>query len=548
MNKVSFIVLIPALKKTVAFQDDLVKKIAGVTLVQRAINKAQELRVAKQNIHLLTDSEEIRLIAERNGIGVYWDPSLVLHTPIIHSKLDRYLHSATKQSEFILLLSPYAPLLSIGLLKQAIKALNESQKDILKPVKVVQRQLFDANEISVIESAVGVSQENHRVESKAFTIMRSHVIFNRSENNLKLLTWEVEHDLMEIDSFQDWWVCEKLLNRKRIIFRVIGNEKVGMGHIYRSLSLAHEITDHEILFVSDTENTIAVNKLVSYDYWLEIYKPDKIIEKIIKLKPDMVINDILSTTKQDVLSLQRHGIKVVNFEDLGEGASLADLTINELYDEPQINGQNILWGHNYFFVRDEFYDAKPHRFNKNVNSVLLTFGGVDQHNLSLKVYNEIKDFCQKRKIHIKIVAGPSFLEYETLASNLKGKQGVTLTQATGVISSIMETTQLSIVSNGRTIYELVHMNIPSIVISQHEREETHSFACEENGFIPLGIYEHGNTEKEVLIALEKIVDDETYRHKLFDNMKPFRFNANKQRVLRKMFTLLDQPLHAGGEN
>ena len=162
--------------------------------------------------------------------------------------------------------------------------------------------------------------------------------------------------------------------------------------------------------------------------------------------------------------------------------------------------------------------------------------------------DKIIKFCQKRKIHIKIVAGSSFLEYETLASNLKGKQGVTLTQATDVISSIMETTQLSIVSNGRTIYELVHMNIPSIVISQHEREETHSFACEENGFIPLGIYEHGNTEKEVLIALEKIVNDETYRHKLFDNMKPFRFNANKQRVLRKMFTLLDQPLHAGGEN
>ena len=61
-------VLIPALKKTVAFQDDLVKKLNGISLVQRAINKAIELEVDKKDIHLLTDSEEIVGI-----IGKQWD-------------------------------------------------------------------------------------------------------------------------------------------------------------------------------------------------------------------------------------------------------------------------------------------------------------------------------------------------------------------------------------------------------------------------------------------------------------------------------------------
>ena len=44
----------------------------------------------------------------------------------------------------------------------------------------------------------------------------------------------------------------------------------------------------------------------------------------------------------------------------------------------------------------------------------------------------------------------------------------------------MEQSQLAIVSNGRTLYELAHMNIPAIVLSQHKRESTHSFAYEEN--------------------------------------------------------------------
>ena len=76
----SLTIFIPALKKETIFQDDLVKKLDGVTLVQRAINKAKKLSVNKQNIHLLTDSEEISLIAQRNGVEVYLDSSLFFDT------------------------------------------------------------------------------------------------------------------------------------------------------------------------------------------------------------------------------------------------------------------------------------------------------------------------------------------------------------------------------------------------------------------------------------------------------------------------------------
>ena len=41
------------------------------------------------------------------------------------------------------------------------------------------------------------------------------------------------------------------MQKKRIVFRVIGNKRVGMGHVYRSLSLAHELHEHEIFFVID---------------------------------------------------------------------------------------------------------------------------------------------------------------------------------------------------------------------------------------------------------------------------------------------------------
>ena len=70
------IVLIPALKKNVAFTDDLVKKLAGVALIQRAIDRALMIAGYKNRVLVVTDSEEIELIAERNKVCVYRDASL----------------------------------------------------------------------------------------------------------------------------------------------------------------------------------------------------------------------------------------------------------------------------------------------------------------------------------------------------------------------------------------------------------------------------------------------------------------------------------------
>jgi spore coat polysaccharide biosynthesis predicted glycosyltransferase SpsG/CMP-N-acetylneuraminic acid synthetase len=535
----SLSIFIPALKKATVFQDDLVKKLNGVTLVQRAINKAKKLDVNKKDIHLLTDSEEISLIAQRNDIGVYINSDLSFDTQPRQCEFDRYLSGATENSKHTVFISPYAPLLSIELLSQAIREFEEKCNDILMPVKLVKRQLLDSNKSGEIANVLGGAlRETHRLESKAFTILKSRALFSDRNQRLSILTYEVNHDLIEIGTLQDWWVCEKMLQRKRIVFRVIGSDKVGMGHIYRALSLAHEITDHEILFVSDTDSNVAVNKLAGYEYWLGIYDPEDVIPQIIALSPDIVINDILSTTREHVSALKQKGIKVVNFEDLGSGSQLADLTINELYDEPQICGGNILWGHEFYVLRDEFSDATPHQFAKTVDNILIAMGGTDQHDLTRKIYNTIKGECKRRNIHIDIVAGGGYRFHQEFASEIEGVPDVTFTRETGVISKIMEKTQLAIVSNGRTVYELAHMNVPAIVVPQHEREEAHDFAREENGFYPLSGFKAGTTENDIRLALNRFLDDDEYRHGFYNKTIRFQFNLGKSRVLKKILSLI----------
>ena len=209
-----------------------------------------------------------------------------------------------------------------------------------------------------------------------------------------------------------------------------------------------------------------------------------------------------------------------------------------MYDEPQYKSKNTVWGHQYFFVRDEFHDAVPNSFHEKVDNILLVFGGVDQHDLSRKMYTAILEICLSRNIKIDIVVGGGYKFYKQLEVETSDEPLVSITKETGVISSIMERSQLAITANGRTIYELAHMNIPAIVISQHDREDTHKFACEENGFIPIGVFECGITESRVRSVLKHLLDDESYRHKLFKRVLKFKFSTNKNKVVNKIISLL----------
>jgi spore coat polysaccharide biosynthesis predicted glycosyltransferase SpsG/CMP-N-acetylneuraminic acid synthetase len=533
-------VVIPALKKAVAFQDDLVKNLDGVPLIERVIEKAKSLTGDDQDVYVLTDSEEIELIAVRSGVSVFCDPELTADICSTNDKAD-FLKVIASKNKYLIVLSPYAPLLLVSTILQAQTVLKNSKHDALRPVVRISAIPHGRETPTTVASLFTPSKSSYVEKSSgAFFILKTKIFKDSLNCPIDLLTWETEDELFEIESYHDWWVAEKLLKRKRIVFRVIGNAVVGMGHIYRALTLAHAITDHEVLFVCESKDRDAVDKLAGYDYWFESYESHQILDKILVLKPDLVINDILSTIKKDIKKIQKNGIRVINFEDLGSGASESNLTINELYDNPEISGGKVVWGHDYFFVRDEFNNATPVEFENRVTGLLLTFGGTDQSNLTRKMYEAIYQYCSKNGICIYVVTGPGYKDYDQLSKDVGSLPNVSITHDTGVISGIMERVQLAIASNGRTVYELAHMNIPSIVVSQHERESTHSFSTEENGFLNVGVYHKGETEELVQVQLEKLVNDNEHRRNLYDKMVSYNFDNNKNRVLALIEEVLDQ--------
>ena len=90
-----------------------------------------------------------------------------------------------------------------------------------------------------------------------------------------------------------------------------------------------------------------MDKIASFNYEVSIQKSDDLIEDIRSINPDVVINDILDTSYNYVEGLKATGVKVINFEDLGEGAGLADLVVNAIYPEKRLK-PNHFFGHAYF--------------------------------------------------------------------------------------------------------------------------------------------------------------------------------------------------------
>ena len=522
----NLLVVIPAIKKSAVIPDQLIKKLDGLTLIQRAINIALEI-TTKKNILVVTDSEEISLICTRNEIESFRDSTLEFTSENILDSISSIIKDKIQSN--ILLYRANTPLIGGEILKSAYNKFLEDEKFILTSVRKEQRKLLQFKN----DLLQKVNDSEYFEELKAFHIFNKNYL---EDKQFKPYIIDSEKSI-EIESYQDWWVCEKVLQRKKIVFNVIGNIEIGMGHIYHSLALAHEITDHEVVFVCDKKYKIAVDKIASMDY--KVISTNDVLDTIINLHPHMVINDILNTDEDYIKKLKEYNIKVVNFEDLGSGSKYADIVFNELYDEPQLKGDNYLWGYKYLALRDEFYEAVPHKMIEKINEVLVTFGGTDQNNLTLITLKSILKKCQEKSIKINLICGGAY-KFKDILENFLDEctyKNIELTYASGVISKIMEKSSLAISSNGRTVYELADMNIPSIIVSHHEREATHGFASLEKGFINLGVV-NDSTIRKIKEKFEKLVDDRDYRELLFMNIKKYTFRKNKQKVVNKILELL----------
>ena len=530
-------IVIPAIKKSAVIPDQLVKKLAGKTLIQRALDTAKGF-AAPEDIHVVTDSEEISLICERAGVRFFFNRSYAITSLNIVRELHDVLETLARDYANLVIYRASSPLVTAPDIAEAYQRFTEDNADCLVTVKSVRQRLWKAkgNDIHTLLSEEG--EEEVYTETKSLVMLRSEALAQGRSQPLKVTPYFLNDRAVEINSYQDWWICEKLLLRRHIVFVVAGYPAIGMGHIFRALMLAQEVADHRVTFVCTKESELAASSIAARDYRTKVQAGDDLAETVLALRPDLVVNDILNTGADYMRRLKEAGCRVVNFEDEGPGAAQADLVVNALYEDAA--SPHVLSGYRYFCLRDEFLQATRNEFQPDVRKVLVTFGGTDDSDFTRKTLDVIQPLCAEKDIALHVVAGPGYAHKQELAAHIaaSGWTNVHFTAATNVMSQVMEDANLAICSAGRTVYELAHMRIPAIVLAHHEREAMHTFARPKNGFSYLGCMAAFDGPA-LHTAFVHLLDPDK-RREMFDRMARFDFTRNKARVVRGMLALLSR--------
>ncbi len=536
-------IVIPAIKKNAIIPDQLVKKLAGVTLIERALNTARAC-CKGEDIITLTDSEEISLICERNHTRFALNPPLRFQTWDIIMEMRDLLASLGQEYRHCIILRPSCPLLTWVDIESAWRQYLAGNGASLITVRNVHQRLWrnvkEGPEQLLAEPA---PDQSYVIETRALIIVPLAIFAGRGAPSTRTIPFFLNERGIEILDYQDWWICERLLERRHVVFVVAGYPAIGMGHVYRSLMLAHEISAHKITFVCTAESGLAVESVASRDYHIVRQGDEPLSATVLGQQPDLVINDFLNTSLEYMEPLTRAGIRCINFEDEGKGSRLACLVINALYDARE-DSPRIRCGPDYFCLRDEFLHAARNPLRPQARTLLITFGGTDQRNETMRALNIVEPVCRAFGIAIRIVVGPGYAHRERLEQRLKelGNPLISFTWATNIMSRMMEGADLAICSAGRTVYELAHMRVPGIVLATHEREAKHSFGRPGNGFAFAGLMDSvsDNRIRNLFLALLK----QKRRAIYWERQNRLSFSGNKQRVIGLILDQLEKTENA----
>lgn len=487
--------VIPARAESKGIPNKNIRIIAGHPLIYYSIQNALKSKCITDVI-VTTDSPEVKIISTQMGANVHWRDKKLCGDAVT---LDAVIYDAINQSipwDYVVTMQPTSPTLSVETLDNAISYAVQNDLDTL--ISAINKPHLSWG----VKGGKKVPNYTERLnrqylppcymETGAFVISKASIVTEKTRIGKNVDVFEVpENEAQDVDTFSDLQSVMVTLNKNKVAIYVNGNNKRGIGHIYRALELADEFyskpdiyydlnqTDSKV-FGRTTHNLIPVNGIA------------ELFSKCREEQYSIFINDILATSIDYMIGLKSvlPKAKIINFEDDGEGVLKADLVFNALYgnsDLPQVKA-----GEQYYISGKTFMFYEPIKIKEKVKKVFISFGGADPQNYSDRLLSMISK-PDYREYQFIVVLGRAKQNVEELLEYNSCENIEVLFDAPNM-PELMISCDIGITSRGRTGYELAILGIPAIAMAQNQREEKHGFVCNENGFTYIGL----NPDNEII--------------------------------------------------
>jgi CMP-N-acetylneuraminic acid synthetase/spore coat polysaccharide biosynthesis predicted glycosyltransferase SpsG len=537
--------VIPAREGSKGIPRKNLRELGDHPLVGHAIRTSKKSSLVN-HIALTTDSQEIAQIGRRYGVDTIVDRPTRLATDEVPLApvIEHAFENVSQEYQHVLCFQPTVPLISVSSIDRGIEEGRNENTDTVVFVKNSTHIYWRDGENGyepVANDRKNRQQLDPIYEEIGVFLSEKDVIEQTRRVGDSPVFYEVESEEgVDIDTYADWILAESQLQSKQVLYRLIGNSNAGTGHVFRGITLADRIFEHDILFAVMSTEKLAIEELDRSNYNYHIFDDEQsFIDYVRSSTPDVVVNDILDTSAEYVESLQKYTPRVVNFEDLGSGINQADAVINALYEYSN-PPENHYFGFEYFCLRDEFRYASPRKEIPSVDRIMISFGGTDENNLTEKTLRALSDI--DLELHFDVVLGLGYTKQESLASitsTYRSNIDIDINQNIKSMGKHMEQADLIITSNGRTLYEAAALNVPAISVAQNHREQKHPYAHVSAGVSFLGQADYV-TEGNILTAVKDYINDGKKREKMHTALESHDIANGIERIKKIIFKQADE--------
>ena len=342
---------------------------------------------------------------------------------------------------------------------------------------------------------------------------------------------KVGHILMDkmsaltVHDIYDFWLAEKLVHLPRVLFCVDGGSEMGMGHVYRSLAVAKELTQivphADVCFLMRAELPEGVQHIARAGYPIRVAREDAdtTIGVIRDYSPNIIINDRPFLDDDYLRALAGLGASTINLvdslDDIEKPFELASIIIAAM-QEGEVELDDYHAGPAFAILRDSF-QKKTHKapaIPEEGRKIVMSFGGSDPQNLTMKALSALDGVAD---VSVTVVLGPAYgyrIELDALVTKLSVKPEIL--KNVEHMADILFEADLVLCSGGMTVFEIAALGRPGIVLCQNTRERERM-----EGFARYGTILHLGlgtdvSEETIRDKVEELVKDRGRRQQMSD--------------------------------
>ena len=475
-----------------------IKKLGAIPLIAHTLEEAKESKYIDR-ILVSTDDDQIEQVASEYLAEVVRRPEAL--TKNISEIRDVIRHaveaveSTDEENRFdiVVTLQATSPFRTAKQIDAAIDELVENELDAVISLKEVRTLTWHRPEgrLEPLFERAGRRDELEPLyqEDGAIRVVKRDVL-----DGDERLGERVGHVLMDkmsaltVHDIYDFWLAEKLVHLPRVVFCVDGDSEMGMGHVFRSLAVARELSKivprADICFLMRAEHPEGVQQIAREGYAIRVVPGSAeftVVDVIRDYSPNIIVNDRPFLREDYLHALAGLGAATINLvdslDDVENPLELASIIVATMQEgDAELDDYHA--GPAFAILRESFRNkaGEKQTVSEEGRKVVLSFGGSDPQNLTMKTLTALDSLPG---ISITAVLGPAYAyrrELDALVPRLS--RSPELLRNVEHMADIFFEADLVLCSGGMTVFEIAALGRPGIVLCQNvkERERMETFS------------------------------------------------------------------------